>query len=99
MAALSNSDLVKILGENARLELIDKEKTENPLVVRRKALESIEGQQFSAFALILMGIVLLISAWYTAAGQAFIIQTAVAGAAIVGGLGWNVFLNSKKRAL
>lgn len=99
MAALSNSDLVKILGENARLDQLDKEKTANPIVERCKALESLEGQQFSAFALILMGIVLLISAWYTAVGQAFTIQTAVAGAAVIGGLGWNFVLTSKKRAL
>ena len=99
MAALSNSDLIKILGENARLEILDKEKTEKPEVARRKAMESIDGQQFTAFALVLMGIVLLISAWYTAIGQAFIIQTAVSIACILGGLVWNFVLGRMKRAL
>jgi hypothetical protein len=101
MAALSDVDLVKILGENARaqIEAASESKTENPEVLRKRKLQSIEGQEFTAMALMIMGFVLFVSAYYTQVGMAFTIQCATATAALVGGIGWYLVLGKKKRAL
>ena len=101
MAALSEADLIKILGENARaqIEAASESKNEDPAAVRKRALLSIEGQEFTAAALIIMGIVLFISAYYTQTGMAFTIQCAAASAALIGGLGWYLYLGKRKRAL
>ena len=101
MAALSDADLIKILGENARaqIEAASQSKTEDPEVVRKRTLVSIEGQEFSAIALVIMGIVLFISAYYTQTGMAFTIQCAAASAALIGGIGWYLYLGKRKRAL
>ena len=50
-------------------------------------------------ALIIMGVVLFISAYYTQTGMAFTIQCGAASAALIGGLGWYLYLGKRKRAL
>jgi hypothetical protein len=101
MAALSNTDLIRILGEDAQaqIEAASAEKSDNPILLRRKRLQKIENAQFSASALILMGTVLFVSAYYTQTGQSFQIQSAVAGAVLVAGALWHVVLGAQKRRL
>lgn len=100
MAALSDVDLVRILGEDARAQIAaSAEKSDNPEVARKKAMQQLENAQFSAFALILMGVVLFISAYYTQTDTTFTIQSSVAGAALASGLLWNFVLVARKKRL
>jgi hypothetical protein len=101
MAALSDIDLIRILGEDARaqIEAASANRSDDPEMSGKKRLLVLENRQFTAFALILMGVVLFISAYYTQIGTTFTVQCWVAGVILFGGLAWNMMLSMQKKNL
>ncbi len=81
MAALSDIDLEKILGPDFR-NLLQSQKSENVDVNEQRSIAArigvLEDRTFSTQVLLIVGVVLAISAWYTAVGITFPIQMAFA---------------------
>jgi hypothetical protein len=87
MAALSERDMRRILGDQ-----YDSATGAGPVAEmaekRKQRKDAAMDRQFTASAAMLMGVGLVVSAFYTAKGNAFYIQMAVAAVLIVAGGVW-----------
>lgn len=92
MAALSEADLEKILGENFRAVETATQKATGVEDQQRETtakISSLEDKNFSSFASISVGIALVFSAFYTAKDLAFTIQMVIAiGFIVIGVFAW-----------
>jgi hypothetical protein len=87
MAALSEREMRRILGDN-----YEGSATDSPIAAmakkRKDRKDTVEDRKFTAMAAVIMGAGLVVSALYTATGQAFLIQNGVAAALVVAGGIW-----------
>ncbi len=97
MAALSEFDLQKIMGddykniEQTARKAVGAEDTYRDVAAK---IGAIEDRNFSCYAAMIVGVALAVSAWYTAAGNAYWIQLAIAvGFVLLGAFGYLRFRN------
>ena len=94
MAELSEHDKRAILGDDYKAILSSSdagERERDPRKWARERTVAVEGQRMTAVAGIIVGLVLIASAYVTAKGDAFWIQNSVAGAFLILGLGGVAF--------
>ncbi len=89
MAALAESDLIKILGPDFRLIEAADQKSKGVEAEEREArakIESLEDGKFPAWVTIFVGLALLISTWFTVTGREFMIQTIIGAVILAAGI-------------
>jgi len=102
MAALSEVDLEAILGSNFRevqKEAAHKSGVKDEERLVRERIENREGHVFNAYAILFIGAALLFSAYYTATGMTFAIQTGVGFAFIAVGLALLFYMKTQLKQL
>ena len=95
MAALSEADMVKILGPDYRAIEEAAQKSRGVFEEERALrllIDTQDGRLFSAYVLMIVGVALLVSTYYTALGNQYWIQGAFGVAALVCGAALLIYL-------
>ncbi len=102
MAALSEADMMKILGDNYRAvqdadEAARGVQVEERLV--RQAIGTLEDSKFPACVTIFVGAALIIAGYFTAAGKEFWIQAGIGLVILLAGIGGLIYVRGKLETL
>jgi hypothetical protein len=87
MAALSEREIPRILGEDYQGQEAKSPMAEM-MQKKKQKKDTVEERKFTAFAAVVMGLGLVLSAFVTAKGNAFYIQNAVAAVLLIAGVAW-----------
>jgi len=98
MAALSETDRRKILGDDY-LEMEKQAQRRSGMgdaqISAKMRIDRLEAQKFTAFAMVLIGLALLGTAYFSMTGKALVIEDSIAGGMTVLGIAWMIFAASR----
>ena len=102
MAALRESDLRKILGDDYReLQLAAQRVSglRDEQVAAKARIEALESRRFSGFAMALIGVALFVTGYFGAKGTELVIEDVFAGLLLIAGVGLMAFAVSRMKPL